>query len=1049
MSSRGSSSGETHSEEHLPVGVIGGLDNGHRRDQGSHVKLERNDRHAQIPRPLDNIAAPRQDTARFQSAFGVYQAPGSNDAYVEEMTEDENKNLDELTEDRDNASIALERAQRRLDEAHQRVNQRLQCSRVLGNSSNARSNQQLRPSILGTGTNSRFTTSSYLGKRRNNERDENDDENGSLQTGSRTKRPRNAEHTTEFSGPPHISSGNALRSLQGLGRRRRHLHPSSSIRPSVSQAKSFHQASTQSDASLYTPDRAEASQVLSNHHDPTSQSSQLEPDGVSAYDGDGEEQQGLGYQVAQTQDLQHLDSSGYVADDQEWFDELMSLGQQPCHSTSGAVTGFRDTGAANTYDNLDLQDQVQNPFSTGAPTRQLRKPRGHRLSSTPITGKRSRDNSDTTHEGFGNGDEGPNDPHSDGPPNEMPPTKRQKKRLALAAEGKDIPKDDEKVKGIVEKDQDGNLFHLHQGTWEPAAYHEDRRAGLLARAAAKGTYTYPPNAGTKELDRTSFHPLYANINMNVREGRPHLLYQWDPPKEQTPYVHPGLMRDPEDGILLLDKNNHAILDWPQLPTTISAQVDGFWLEFFYRLNRHIRIEDVLARCPSMTQRKDSTLYRAIPTRSAYGNSRSKDRLATGTRSWEQKEGSKEIKARYERIMPNKVLAEIAHRGTTTFFRDLSPKETSAICHINRGKGTAPSRAGNKKLGEKEKKERKAKSDLELERIYRRLLQEKHDADQSDLRWAQEGGPDPGFAFPDPATGTAQLNAETTVRDGHLINTQIPGPANNTPFLENEGDTTLVEEDPAANHGFGQSYPSTQSNHGYGDVQGSTAQQNTIGNSTGLGPGFYWLAPKTPQDKAHLKDALENACQACRVMTGDDPPPTNENECYMNQFRGLEEWLESKLSSTDPGKPIPVLLPHKNWYLGGWGGWNRMASNYTSGGDSHSTHTDDPFEYDLATAKDDPDSKATTGAPPGYVAAELSQHGFGPDRPLLETPVIQQPNPFDDPQYQMVGSPTLSQDEDAPFDPTQLFGPPDPEFEHFMSSISKKEASHGNYSLLLQ
>lgn len=400
-------------------------------------------------------------------------------------------------------------------------------------------------------------------------------------------------------------------------------------------------------------------------------------------------------------------------------------------------------------------------------------------------------------------------------------------------------------------------------------------------------------------------------------------------------------------------------------------------------------------------------------------------------------------------MPNKVLAEIAHRGTTTFFRDLSPKETSAICHINRGKGTAPSRAGNKKLGEKEKKERKAKSDLELERIYRRLLQEKHDADQSDLRWAQEGGPDPGFAFPDPATGTAQLNAETTVRDGHLINTQIPGPANNTPFLENEGDTTLVEEDPAANHGFGQSYPSTQSNHGYGDVQGSTAQQNTIGNSTGLGPGFYWLAPKTPQDKAHLKDALENACQACRVMTGDDPPPTNENECYMNQFRGLEEWLESKLSSTDPGKPIPVLLPHKNWYLGGWGGWNRMASNYTSGGDSHSTHTDDPFEYDLATAKDDPDSKATTGAPPGYVAAELSQHGFGPDRPLLETPVIQQPNPFDDPQYQMVGSPTLSQDEDAPFDPTQLFGPPDPEFEHFMSSISKKEASHGNYSLLLQ
>ena len=588
MSSRSSSSGETLSGEHLSVGVLGDLDNGHSRDQGSHVNLEQSklsipsmagrfhlphgldDHHAQIQRPLDHIAALRQDTARFQSAFEVHRAPGSNDAYAGEMTEDEHKELDRLTGDRDLASRALERAQHRLDDACQRVNQRMQQSRVLRNSSNARSNQQLRPSMLGTDTNSRFTTTSYLGKRRNNKRDENDDENGSLQTGSKTKRQHNAEHTTEFSGPPHISSGNTLRSLHGLGRRRRDLHPSSLTRPSISQAKSFYQASTQGDASDYSPDRAEASQGLSIHHDPTSRSSQLELDDVSAYDRDGDEQQGLGYQVAQTQNLQHLDYLGYVADDQEWVEDPMNLGQQPYHSSSGVITGIRDTGAANTYDNLD-------PFSTGAPTRQPQKPRGYHLSSTPITGKRSRDDSDTIHEGFGNGDEGPNDRHSEGPQNEMPPTKRQKKRLALAAEGKDIPKDDEKVKGIVEEDQYGNLVHLHQGTWEPAAYHEDRRAGLLARAAAKGAYTYPPNAGTKELDRTSFHPLYANINMNVREGRPHLLYQWDPPKEQTPYVHPGLMRDPEDGILLLDRNNHPILDWPELPSCISAQVDGFWL----------------------------------------------------------------------------------------------------------------------------------------------------------------------------------------------------------------------------------------------------------------------------------------------------------------------------------------------------------------------------------------------------------------------------------------------------------------------------------------
>lgn len=263
-------------------------------------------------------------------------------------------------------------------------------------------------------------------------------------------------------------------------------------------------------------------------------------------------------------------------------------------------------------------------------------------------------------------------------------------------------------------------------------------------------------------------------------------------------------------------------------------------------------------------------------------------------------------------MPNKVLAEIAHRGTTTFFRDLSPKETSAICHINRGKGTAPSRAGNKKLDEKEKKERQAKSDRGLERIYRKLLQEKYDADRSDLRWAQEGGPDPGVAFADPAAGTAQFIAATTVGNGQSINTQIPGPTNNTPFLEYEGDTTLVEEDLAANH---------------------------------------------------------------------------------------------------------------------------------------STRTEDPFKYELATAKNDPDSNVTPGAPPGYVAANSLPHGFEPDRPLWETPVIQQPSRFDDPQYQMMGNSTFSQDEDAFFYPTQIFGPPDPEFEHFMPSMPKNKSTQGNYSPL--
>ncbi|KAI4280226.1 MAG: hypothetical protein L6R38_004613 [Xanthoria sp. 2 TBL-2021] len=996
----------------LPGGVLGNFHNGQPGVQGPQVNLERSklfqssmagvyylqqdivDRPVQVQRPLNHVAIPGPDTARVRPASGVHLAPGRDNASIE-ITEDEHKELDDLTEERDDAHKALERAQRRLDDAQQRVSQRLQWTRVLHDSSNFRTNQQLRPATSATDTNSRFTTTSSLGKRSNGNRGENKDENGSLQTGSRTRRRPNSEHTTEFSGPPHTSAGNALRSLHTLGRRR-HLHPSPTMRPPGPQAGTFHQA-------------------------------------------------------------------------------------------------FTHGGAASTYDDSYLQDHLPNPFSTAAHTQRPPETRGYPFYTIPITGKRSRDDSDTNDGASWNGDEGPNEAQTEEPPKVMPLTKRQKKRQEMVSEGKDIPKDDEKVKGVI-KVEDGNLFHLHNGKWEPAAYHHERRLGLFAREAVKGTYTYPPTAGTKEEDKTAYHPHYANINMSVREGRPHLLYQWDPPKEQTPFIHPGLMRDPEDGILLLDANNHPIFDWPELPKTISAQVEGFWLEYWWRLNRHIRIEDVLARCPEMTQRKDSTLYRPIATRSAYGNSRSKDRLAAGTRSWEQKEGSKEIKAQYERIMPNKVLAEIAHRGTTTFFRDLTPKETSAICHINKGKGTALSRAGNKKLSEAKKKERKAKSDPELEAIYRRLLREQHDADRLDPRWAQEGGPDPGWAFPDPAAGSARVGTATTTGYGQSVNTQIPGPANNasndTTFFENEGDTTLVEDDQTypANHGFNHSYASTQSIGHYDGVQGSIAQQGIIGNTTDPGPGYHWLVPNTPQEKLSITNALENARQSCRVMTRDDPPRTNANDCYMNQFHELEEWLNNKLSSTDPGKALPVLHPWINWY-GGWDAWNSMDLNYddlqlfeyqshgklneetntgkkpereqhTLGLDFNPAHVrtrqdqgilapnkiralKDSLKHDPAAVRKDPTSSANAGAPPGYVAAKSLQHAAEPDRPLWEMPLIQQPNEFDGPLYQMEGNPTFSQDQNAIFDSAEFLGTPDRDFENFMSNMPKKESPPGD------
>ncbi|KAL8815454.1 MAG: hypothetical protein Q9223_005403 [Gallowayella weberi] len=72
--------------------------------------------------------------------------------------------------------------------------------------------------------------------------------------------------------------------------------------------------------------------------------------------------------------------------------------------------------------------------------------------------------------------------------NRKPTVKRQTKRQKLLASGKNIPKDSEKEKGKTALDNNGNLFVELNGKLEPAAYHHERRHGLLAREAQKGHY---------------------------------------------------------------------------------------------------------------------------------------------------------------------------------------------------------------------------------------------------------------------------------------------------------------------------------------------------------------------------------------------------------------------------------------------------------------------------------------------------------------------------------------------------------------------------------
>ena len=845
-----------------------------------------------------------------------------------------------------------------------------------------------------------WNTTPSTGKRNANEFETDKDEDSSYQNGRRVKTRSNLQRTEEAQGQSTRRSG---KDSKAGPRPQRHLHPSELIRPRGPSNTPYRSPYPYGKYPLQTPGGTGPSQALSVKLDAVPEiPSQAQGFGLSEKDAEVDDWLALGTSSSVPGPQQAV-YGDYGQVNQQWLDDSTKKVHQAYDSNASQFPEVQpnlpnaNPSAQPTWDpynNPHDPGYNQSALSTATPFQLQGRPcRGPYRTNTK-TGKRQRSDSNATEEEFASQTGvGSQIGEGDG---QKPPTKRQTKRQKLLAGGKVIPKDSEKAMGEVKRDDDGNLLHLFHGKWVPAAYHHERRLALLAREASKGAYTHPPTQGMTGDDKTAFHPDYAHFNMKVRDGRPHLLYQWNPPEEEMPYEDPGLMYDPADGRLLLDLNNHPILNWPELPMTISGQVDGSWLEYWWRLNRNIRLEDMLARCPKRTQKSGTAAYRELPGTSAFGNRRERDRLILGTRSWEQKEGSKEIKTQYERVMPNKVLAEIAHNNTTTWFRDLNNKEVNAMCYTNRGQGTALSRAGNRKLPEEKKKTVDGKRDSDLEAIFTRLLQEKRDADAQDPAYAQVGGENPGTAFADPAAGRAFPGAATVNAGGPSINSQDLGPDgdvddDNALFdpLFNKGDTTLVEDGNQIPPKHSPTRPENlgQQNIHPGGVQEPDSQRGAINNDPPpRRQGFAWAVPTTREEMDSISGALESARDLCRSWVKQEPPPTAANSSYMAQVYELDGWLRTSWSLMRPGETPPVLHARRDWQ-GGWDFW--MAQDLDlfdiqqlGPQPDQALNADEPTPDNLETAKNE--------------QSENEQHTFDHGNTFEHDPGTQQSVEFLDP-----------------------------------------------------
>ena len=153
--------------------------------------------------------------------------------------------------------------------------------------------------------------------------------------------------------------------------------------------------------------------------------------------------------------------------------------------------------------------------------------------------------------------------------------------------------------------------------------------------------------------------------------------------------------------------HRPVLDYPEIPLTLSSNTEGWLLEAICRLNDSIILQDLRDRMPLDRQPSDNAL----------SMKRSRYRWRSGSLSWNLREGREAIKGYLDKLIPEHLLKN----NTTEGFRDLEEHEIAEMKAKNKGKyperrrkifqiqGTTETPAEAGPSTEKEKKAKKVKS----------------------------------------------------------------------------------------------------------------------------------------------------------------------------------------------------------------------------------------------------------------------------------------------------------------------------------------------------
>lgn len=228
--------------------------------------------------------------------------------------------------------------------------------------------------------------------------------------------------------------------------------------------------------------------------------------------------------------------------------------------------------------------------------------------------------------------------------------------------------------------------------WQQAVFHNTIRQALIAEAAQHGSYTSPRTVGPwGDDDVTSYHP--GQDWGLVREHRPPKTYQINRTRETEPTepVPIWFWR----GSVVLDYQGHPILAYDALPATLGSKEDGCFLEGMFREDPGLTWADFAARFPVG---HPPMIYLPVVDKRLVAMRRLRFRLQAGCISWTQRDGTKDMQAEIEKLLPPECLQLNSTRG----FRDLTPYEQKKVQAASRRKHPErehPERAGDRAISE--------------------------------------------------------------------------------------------------------------------------------------------------------------------------------------------------------------------------------------------------------------------------------------------------------------------------------------------------------------